>query len=90
MNSENTSGIVNNQAELTKDYNIYGITDFNSSLGNRKQGENDLSNADALITINTGDTLIYISVIITSLIIGGTILFLTYTKLVVSKRKGGV
>ena len=90
MNSENTSGIVNNQAELTKDYNIYGITDFNSSLGNRKQGENDLSNADALITINTGDTLIYISVIITSLIIGGTIVFLTYTKLVVSKRKGGV
>ena len=90
MNSENTSGIVNNQAEITKDYNIYGISDFNSSLGNRKQGENDLSNADALITINTGDTLIYISVIITSLIIGGTIVFLTYTKLVVSKRKGGV
>ena len=90
MNSDNTSGIVNNQAELTKDYNIYGISDVNSKVGNKKQGENDLSSADVLITINTGGTLIYISVIITTLIIGSTIVFLTYTKLVGKKRKGGV
>ena len=90
MNSENTSGIVNNQAEITNDYNIYGISDVNSTVGNKKQGENDISSADVLITINTGDTLIYLSVIITTLLIGGTIVFLTYTKLVVSKRKGGV
>ncbi len=90
MNSENTSGIVNNQAELTKDYNIYGISDVNSKVGNKIQGENDLSSADVLITINTGGTLIYISVIITTLIIGATMVFLTYTKLVNSKRKGGV
>ena len=71
-------------------YNIYGISDVNSTVGNKKQGENDISSADVLITINTGDTLIYLSVIITTLLIGGTIVFLTYTKLVVSKRKGGV
>ena len=90
MNSENTSGIVNNQAEITNDYNIYGISDVNSTVGNKKQGENDISSADVLITINTGDTLIYLSVIITTILIGGTIVFLTHTKLVVSKRKGGV
>ena len=44
MNSDNTSGIVNNQAELTKDYNIYGISDVNSKVGNKKQGENDCEN----------------------------------------------
>ena len=41
------------------------VSDINSTPMNRAQRENDLSKADAILTIKTGETLIYTSVIIT-------------------------
>ena len=86
MNEENT-GIINNQVEIYEDYNTYGISDMNSVPGNRAQNENDLSSADLIVSIKTGEVFIYISIIITSILLGSIIVFITYNKLKVSKRK---
>lgn len=67
MTEENT-GIINNQAEISKDYNKYGIKDKDSTPNNGSQQEDDMSSADMIIGVQTGDTLIYISAIIAGMI----------------------
>lgn len=89
MTEENT-GIVNNLAEIYEDYNEYGVSDINSIPANKAQGENDLGAADLIIAVKTGETLIYISVIITTLLLGSIVIFISYNKLIIRKRKGGV
>ncbi len=89
MTEENT-GLINNLAEIYDDYNIYGISDTNSTPANRAQGENDLGLADISILIKTGEVFINISVIITSILLGSIVIFIAYNKIVLSKKKGGV
>lgn len=89
MTAEN-AGIVNNLAEIYEDYNIYGISDHNSTPANKAQGENDLGSADIIISAKTGETFIYISVIITTILLGSIVIFIAYNKIVLAKRKGGV
>lgn len=89
MTEENT-GLVNNQAEIYEDYNIYGVSDTNSVPANKAQGENDLGAADAIITVKTGEVFIYVSVIITSIILGSIVIFIAYTQLILKRRKAGV
>lgn len=89
MTEENT-GLVNNLAEIAEDYNIYGVSDTNSTPLNKAQGENDLGSADAILTVKTGEVFIYVSVIITSIMLGATIIFIAYTQIIVKRRKAGV
>lgn len=89
MTEENT-GLVHNIAEIYEDYNIYGISDCNSTPGNKAQNENDLSFADTGIFIKTGEVFIYTSVIITTILLGSIVVFIAYNKIVLVKRKGGV
>ena len=88
MTEENT-GIVNNIAEIYEDYNIYGISDKNSTPGNKVQNENDMSSADTMLTVKTGEVFIHISVIITSILLGSIVIFIAYNKLILNKKKGG-
>lgn len=83
-------GLTNNLAEIYEDYNIYGISDTNSTPGNKAQGENDIGSADVIISAKTGETFIYISVIITTILLGSIVIFIAYNKIVLAKRKGGV
>ena len=89
MTEENT-GIVNNLAEIYEDYNEYGVSDINSIPANKAQGENDLGAADLIIAVKTGESLIYVSVIITTIILGSIVIFISYDRLILRKRKGGV
>ena len=89
MTEENT-GMINNIAEIYEDYNIYGVSDKNSTPGNKVQNENDMSSADTIITVKTGEVFIHISVIIVSILLGSIVIFISYNKLIVNKRKGGV
>ena len=86
MNEENT-GIVNNIAEIYEDYNVLGVKDRNSTPGNKIQKENDISSADVSILIKTGEKLIYASIIITTILLGSIVIFITYNKIVISRRK---
>lgn len=89
--TDNNTGIVNNRAEIAEDFNIYGISDKDSEPINQNQGEDDLGAADCVITIKTGESLIYVSVLITSLLAGAVIVFIVRAKIISSKRfKGGV
>ena len=89
MTEENTN-IVNNLAEIYEDYNIYGVSDSTSTPSNKAQGENDLGSADMVIMIKTGEAFIHISVIITSLLLGSVVVFITYNGIVLRRKKGGV
>lgn len=89
MTDENT-GIVDNLAEIYEDYNIYGISDTNSTPANKAQGENDMGRADVVISIKTGEVFINISVIITSLLLGSIVVFIVLNRIRISKKKGGV
>ena len=89
MTEENT-GLVNNLAEISEDYNIYGVSDKNSTPMNKAQGENDLGLADVILTVKTGEVFIYVSVIITSIILGAIVIFIAYTQIIIKRRKVGV
>ena len=89
MTEENT-GLISNTAEIYEDYNIYGVSDKNSTAANKVQNENDMSTADVFVGVKTGEVFIYISVIIVTVILGGIVIFIAYNKLIYRKRKVGV
>ncbi len=89
MTTENT-GNVSNTAEIADDFNVYGVSDKNSTPANKAQGEDDISTADIILTVKTGETLIYVSAIIIALLIGGTAGFVSYRKVQKSGKEGGV
>lgn len=53
MTGENV-GLVHNVAEISKDYNEQGLKDGNSTPANKKDGEDDMSSADVLLSMGTG------------------------------------
>ena len=59
--NENDTGIVNNVAEIGESGNSLGLSDVNSTPGNKAQGENDMDSADLIISIGTGRVVLYIS-----------------------------
>ena len=65
--TENNTGRNNNIAEIAEDYNDLGISDKNSTPGNRTQGENDMGSADVIISIRTGGG-IYIAIVVTIIV----------------------
>ena len=75
MTEENT-GIVNNTAEITKAYNAAGVADRDSVPNNRVQSEDDYGVADVIISVHTGETLIYMSAIITISIISIIVIYI--------------
>ena len=58
--TDSETGTYTNTAELGETYNSRGITDINSTSGNRVNGENDMSSADLIISISTGEVVMYV------------------------------
>lgn len=79
MTSDNT-GIVNNTAEIQESYNDLGLSDIDSIAGNKVQTEDDISSADAVIGIKTGEIYIYITLIISAIGIFGVGIYLINKK----------
>lgn len=70
MTDDNT-GIISNTAEIAEDYNIYGVSDIDSNPANKAQNEDDFVRTDSYISVGTGGVFIYISVVITTVILVG-------------------
>ena len=87
--NEHSSSLISNTAEIYETYNVYGVKDKNSTAGNKIQNENDMSIADAIIGVKTGEVFIYTSVIISIMLCGGILVIVLYNKLVLKKRKEG-
>ena len=65
VNGDNNLGVKTNVAEISKDYNKKGIKDKDSTINNKKLGEDDIDEAPVLLTISTGsieNTITYISI----------------------------
>lgn len=77
--TDTNTGIINNQAEIAEDYNKAGISDLNSQPNDKDPKDNDISSADLIIGVKTGETLIYISIAIT-IILAGIIIVITINK----------
>lgn len=60
--TENNVGIINNKAEIYEAYNNLGLIDGDSTPANKVDNENDMSSADAAISIKTGEIPTYIGI----------------------------
>ena len=84
-------GTVSNTAEIVEDYNIYGVSDIDSEPANRAQNEDDFARSDSYLSVKTGEVFIYISVIITTIILVGIMVAIIVLKIKYRlSTKGGV
>lgn len=86
MTDDNT-GQISNQVEIFEDYNIYGISDVDSTPGNNIQKEDDHAIADVLILIKTGEEFIYASVIVSTIAMFIIIGIIVYNRHLYNLRK---
>ena len=59
INNENNMGVMVNTAEISEDYNEYGVPDKDSIPDNQKPGEDDIDDAPVMLSIATGQMRIY-------------------------------
>ena len=52
-------GVMTNTAEISEDYNEYGVPDRDSTPDNQVKGEDDIDDAEVLLTVSTGQVRIY-------------------------------
>ncbi len=67
--TEDNTGLVTNKAEIYEDYNEYGYEDYNSKPANNAQNENDFDYVSLILTVKTGQTILYITITLISLAI---------------------
>ena len=59
INSTDNMGEKVNTAEISEDYNEYGVPDRDSTPDNQKKGEDDIDDAPVLLSVSTGQIRIY-------------------------------
>ena len=80
INSEENIGLKVNTAEISKDYNKYGIPDKDSTPDNKKPGEDDIDDAPVMLSVSTGQVRIYFTIgfIVLITVAGGVTLIKRY------------
>jgi len=58
-------GLYNNTAEIYEAYNDLGIKDIDSTPANKVSSEDDMSSADVLISVKTGQVILFVGLTIT-------------------------
>ncbi|MDO5555887.1 MAG: SdrD B-like domain-containing protein [Clostridia bacterium] len=66
-----STGAIENTAEIGASTNLKGIDDLDSIEGNKKDGEDDISKATLIVSIKTGGPMMYIGIVLGSMIIMG-------------------
>ena len=76
INSQDNMGVMINTAEISEDYNEYGIPDRDSTPDNKKPGEDDIDDAPVMLSISTGQMRIYFTLgfVVLITIAGGVVL----------------
>lgn len=80
VNNENNMGVMVNTAEISEDYNEYGVPDRDSIPDNKKPGEDDIDDAPVMLSISTGQMRIYfvLGFVVLITIAGGVVLIKKY------------
>ena len=71
INRKDNLGLKQNIAEISKDYNIYGSPDIDSTPDNKVVGEDDIDDASVMITVKTGQAVTFVGLTITVITILG-------------------
>ncbi len=58
--TEENVGLIHNSAEIYEAYNDIGLKDIDSTPGNKQTDEDDQSSADVLLTVKTGETILFV------------------------------
>ena len=76
INDEDNMGVMDNWAEISKDYNEFESPDVDSTPDNNKKGEDDIDDAPVMVTIQTGQMKVYatITLIVLTIITTGVVL----------------
>ena len=77
INSANNMGVMTNTAEISEDYNDYGIPDRDSTPNNKVPGEDDIDDAPVMVTIKTGSEIaLYIAIALgaTMILVSGIVM----------------
>lgn len=77
--TEDNTGLINNTAEIAESYNELGLADSKSTAGNKVQGEEDYSSADAILSLKTGGE-VYLAITIIVVAILGMTAFIVIRK----------
>ena len=64
INREDNMGLKVNVAEISKDYNEYGTPDIDSTPNNKVPGEDDIDDAPVMLTVTTGEKVMYLGIYI--------------------------
>ena len=80
INDENNMGIKNNIAEISKDDNDSDTPDIDSTPNNRVETEDDIDNAEVMLSISTGKAPTYIGLttIVLAILTTGIVLIKKY------------
>ncbi len=66
-----STGTIDNIAEIGKSTNLEGLIEYDSVSGNNQTGEDDISTASLIISIATGSPVMYIGIVIASMLVIG-------------------
>ena len=80
--TESNTGLVSNIAEIAEAENSLGVADIDSTPNNRKNGEDEMGQADVIIGVNTGTIVKYIILTMSILIVGGVSVYLIKEKII--------
>lgn len=86
MTNSNT-GTTSNSAEIAKSSNDMAVEDIDSKAGNSKEGEDDYSTADIIISVRTGGTLLNITALVISFGIAAVIGYLFKKEVIERMRR---
>ena len=67
INGADNLGLKTNVAEISEDYNDFGIHDIDSTPNNQVKGEDDIDDAPVILTVRTGTPIVYTGVVIAAL-----------------------
>ena len=81
MTNTNT-GLTNNKAEIIEDYNVLGISDLDSTLNNKQENEDDMGQANIIISVSTGKTIGFIIITLIIAICIGILVFFNLKKII--------
>lgn len=66
-----STGTIENTGEIGASRNLLGITENDSTAGNKKAGEDDMSTASLIVSISTGSPIMYIGIVIGTMAVLG-------------------
>lgn len=86
ITEKNIGKLINNNAEIYESYNEQGLEDIDSNAANKLESEDDMSNADIIISLATGKIILYVSLTIAVIVLLGFGIFEIKKRVLIKKN----